>query len=233
LLASGVLVSGVLVSGVLACGGTEAELTPAPAGCGTNDECAEQQVCQASVCVQGSSVSSRSAGDDACAVVSCPESNPACCSGAVATATGNGRQSYSPQLHMLQHVGSEGGAVRADFMFDAPNQQGWVTFELGGELELSRLELTAFHDGVADRYLSLNTNQLDRGGCAFAFELAGRSAPEGSPSPLEFAQVKLNDDDNCYGGGHPGRASELAFAIFSLEPGPASLSISSLQLTSE
>jgi hypothetical protein len=241
--AGGALV-GVWVIGILACGGTEPERqpalepppapAPAPAACVTNDDCGEEQVCQISACVERSSLTSISIGADACVVVSCPDSDPSCCSGALASATGNQRQSYSLQLHMLQHVETVAGEVRADFLFDAPNQQGWLTFQLGEELDLSRLQVTGRRFGHSDHFLSVNTNRADAGGgCAFAFELV-EPVDDGTAIVPEFmGEVALGDKDFCYGDGRPGRASELAFAIFSTEPGPASLIFSNITLMSD
>jgi Cys-rich repeat protein len=238
---------GFAVAGILACGGTEPPpepiLAPEPEsmpmsmpmsmGCATNAECGEGQVCQASVCVERSSLSSVAIGADACVVVSCPDADPSCCSGALATATGNQRQSYSSQVHMLQEVEATAGEVRAEFRFDAPNQQGWLTFQFGEELGLSRLQVTGRRAGVSDRFLSVNTSRGDAGGCAFAFEPFEGDA-EGSALPREFtADVELGDGAFCYGGGLTGRASELAFAIFSTEAGFASLVLSKITLSSE
>jgi hypothetical protein len=217
----------VSVASALACGSTEAQPTPEPEGCVATSDCGDHQRCQASVCVERIPLPGISAGANACSVISCPDTEPGCCSAATASATGNRHQSYSSQPQMVRNVGSQGGEVRADFRFDAPNQQGWVTFQLGDELDLGKLELTARHTGVADRFLSVNTNQLDSGGCAFAFELQSRTAPEGE----SFGEVELDDNEFCYDAGQPGRASELAFAIFSDGPGPASLVISNITLT--
>jgi hypothetical protein len=222
----------LLLAGALACGGTEAEPPPDPLGCATSADCGEQQFCQANVCVQRISLTSISAGRDACSVMSCPDSDPDCCSGAAASATGNEHQDFTSQLHMLEYVGSTGGEVRAEFRFDASNQQGWVSFALGAELDLSKLEITGVRSGVSGRVLSVNTRQLDTVGCAFAFELDDANGSEGSAEPVQdVAEVELTDGEFCYGDGRPGRARELAFAIFSTEPGVASLVISNITLT--
>jgi hypothetical protein len=121
--------------------------------------------------------------------------------------------------------------VRASFSFDAPDQQGWVTFQLDGEHDLSELEFTGRHAGVADRFLSVNTNRLDDGGCAFGFELDPLPRRPGSEPPFPLGNdVSFSSANFCYGNGVPGRASELAFAIFSTQPGDASLVISNITL---
>jgi hypothetical protein len=164
------------------------------------------------------------AGELACSVVSCPFGTDICCSSVSASATGNDDQAYAPRVQLVDRARSSFGEVRAEFMFDAPNQQGWVTFELGDELDLSRLAFIGRHEGVADRFLAVNTNRLDDGGCAFSFDLDPRG-------PFAFGNdVQFNNDAFCYGNGRPGRASELAFAIFSTRPGPAALVISNLAL---
>ncbi len=183
------------------------------------------------MCVERISITSRSAGGSACSVMSCPDGASDCCNSAVASATGNRWQQYGSRLHMLEDAGSRDGEVRADFNFDAPDQQGWVTFELDGEHDLSQLEFTGRHEGVADRFLSVNTNRFDTGGCAFAFDLQLQSRPPGSNPPFVFGtDVSFSDGSFCYGDGIPGRASELAFAIFSTQPGSASLIISNITL---
>jgi hypothetical protein len=234
--------AGFVLAAIFACGGTEPGLEPtvalppepepppAPVGCVTSAACGEGQVCQSSVCVDRSSLSSLSIGVDACVVVSCPDPDRNCCSGALASATGNQHQSYSSQLHMLQHVETGDGEVLAEFRFDAPNQQGWLTFQLGEELSLSSLQVTGRRDGVSDRFLSVNTSWGDADGCAFALSL-GEPDAEGAVPPEFQAEVELGHDEFCYGGGLPGRARELAFAIFSTEAGIASLVLSKITLS--
>jgi hypothetical protein len=164
--------------------------------------------------------------------VSCPDADPACCSSAAASATGNQRQDHSTQLGMIQSVDSAHGAVRVLYRFDAPNQQGWLIFELGAELSLGELEIIGQHGGVSDRFLSVNMNQSDGGGCAFAFEL--EPLPPNSEASFVSegrARIELNHAEHCYRNGRPGVANELAFAIFSEDAGPASLMISSITLT--
>lgn len=224
-----------LLAGALGCaGGTSADEPAEPGVCVSNADCAEGQICESAACVLRTPLDSRIADSRACAVVSCPASDPTCCSTAAASATGNQNQAYSPQLQMLRDIDFDAGEVRADFRFDAPDQQGWVTFQLGAELDLSKLEFTGWRDGVSDHVLSLNTRQRDGGGCAFAFDLDPRPAAAGSGMPLErYDEVEFRDDSFCYDGGNPGRAVELAFAIFSTEPGPASLAISNITLIAE
>jgi hypothetical protein len=244
---SGWAVAFLLLTGSLSCSdGSSADEAEAPreteapgeagatAVCTSNADCADAQVCQSAACVSMKPIESRIVDAQACTIVSCPESESACCSAAAASATGNQNQSYSSQLQMLWNVGFNSGEVRADFRFDAPNQQGWLTFQLGAELDLDRLAFTGWHDGVSDHFLSVDTKQRDGGGCAFAFEPERRPAPDGSSIPFVLhGNVDLDDDSFCYGGGQPGRASELAFAIFSTEPGPATLVISNIKLTAE
>jgi hypothetical protein len=229
----------VLLTGALGCGdgssadeAEEPDEAGEPAVCASNADCADTQFCQSAACVLRIPIESRLVDSQACTIVSCPESDSACCNTAAASATGNQNQAYSSQLQMLRETGFNAGEVHANFRFDAPNQQGWLTFQLGAELNLAKLEFTGWHDGVSDRFLSVNTKQLDGGGCAFAFELAPRATPAGSSIPFVwYSDVDLDDDSFCYDGGRPGRASALAFAIFSLQPGPASLAISNITLT--
>jgi hypothetical protein len=220
----------------LACGSAASEGEGAPestAECVSDAECAVEQTCQNAVCVQRISTTSRNAGPWACSVLSCPGGADNCCSAAEASATGNQRQEFEPRLQLLRSADSDVGEVRAEFTFSAPDQQGWVTFQLDGEHDLSQLEFTGRHEGVADRFLSVNTNRLGDGGCAFAFDLQFLPQPPGSEPPfLLGSQVSFNNGEFCYGNGVPGRASELAFAIFSTEPGLASLTISNITLHS-
>ena len=221
----------VLASGA-GCGGGAAgddELDDGPV-CIADNECPAQQQCQGGVCQAPVSLTTRDAGEHACSVISCPDGSNSCCSAAAASATGNLRQEYGPRLQVLQNVTSIDGEVRADFMFDAPNQQGWVTFELDGEHDITQVGFLGRHEGVADRFLSVNTNRLDDGGCAFAFDPQFVPTPDPEPPFTVGSLVRLGSDEFCYGNGVPGRASELAFAIFSTSPGPAALVISNVTL---
>jgi hypothetical protein len=208
-----------------------------PAGCTADEECSVGQVCEAAVCVDRLVVITRPAGPLACSVLSCPSGDGECCSAAAASATGNRRQDYESYLHMVRAADSVDGQVRADFRFDAPNQQGWLTFELAQEMDIRRLQFFGWHEGVADRFLSVNTNQADGGGCAFAFDLEWRPNPnpesEGGPQFVLGRDMQLDSDAFCYGGGEPGRATELAFAVFSTQPGPASLIISNIRINAD
>jgi hypothetical protein len=227
--------TGVSLLAALACGseasGGEASEADAPE-CVSDADCASAQACVSSVCVQRISITSRDAGPWACSVLSCPDGAANCCSAAAASATGNIRQAYSSRLQLLESASSRSGEVRAEFTFEAPDQQGWLTFQLDGEHDLSQLEFTGRHDGVADRFLSVNTNRLgEDGGCAFGFDLQAQPQPPGSdPSFLFGSEVFFGPAGFCYGNGIPGRASELAFAIFSTGPGDASLTISNITL---
>ncbi len=132
---------------------------------------------------------------------------------------------------MLREVNSTDGEVQAQFSFEKRDQQGWVTFELGQEMDIASLEFTGQHQGVADRYLTLNTKLSADSGCAYAFEPQPRQAPPGSGTRFVLmSEIDLDDDSFCYGGARPGRAAELAFAIFAIQPGPATLTISNVTL---
>lgn len=230
--------AGLSLAASLACGSAASEEDGDAAGpwgpeCASDAECTERQSCQNAVCVQRISNSSRDAGPWACSVLSCPGDVEGCCSAAAASATGNQRQRFAPRLQLLESADSSVGEVRATFTFDAPDQQGWVTFRLDGEHDLSQLEFTGRREGVADRFLSVNTNRLDSGGCAFAFDLQFLPQPPGADPRFALgSEVSFSDADFCYGNGVPGRASELAFAIFSNGPGEASLIISNVTLHS-
>jgi len=211
----------------LACGGDAGlEGAEAALGCGGASSCGSTP-CEGSACVVPRDPAPIPAGELACSVVSCPPGTDICCSSVTASATGNDDQAYDRRVQLVESARSRFGEVRAEFMFDAPNQQGWITFELGAELDLSRLAFIGRHEGVADRFLAVNTNRLDddeEGGCAFSFDLDPRG-------PFAFGNdIFFNDDEFCYGPGRPGRASELAFAIFSTRPGAAALVISNLAL---
>lgn len=209
-------------AGALACGG-EAGSDDALADCAADSSC-EPAPCEGLACVAPREVRPVPAGELACSVVSCPFGTDVCCSSVSASATGNDDQAYAPRVQLVESARSRFGEVRAEFTFDAPNQQGWVTFELGAELDLARLAFIGRHEGVADRFLAVNTNRLDEGGCAFSFDLDPRG-------PFAFGNdVQFNNDAFCYGNGRPGRASELAFAIFSTRAGSAALVISNLAL---
>jgi hypothetical protein len=212
---------GLALAGALACGG-DAESEPG--------EAEPAQVCEGdSSCaaLAPRDAAPIPAGELACSVVSCPPGTDICCSSVSASATGNDDQAYDRRVQLVESAQSRFGEVRAEFIFDAPDQQGWITFELGTELDLSRLTFIGRHEGVADRFLAVNTNRLDddqEGGCAFSFDLEPRG-------PFALGNdIFFNDDDFCYGPGRPGRVSELAFAIFSTRPGPAALVISNLAL---
>ena len=218
----------------LGCGGGASQEPLEISACSSDDDCAEGQQCSDAACVV--SISPRgpnSAGAFACSVVSCPRFERGCCSAALASATGNERQGYASRDQMVDRAYSVRGQVRADFSFDAADQQGWLTFELGAELDLARLEFTGRHLGVADRILSVNTNQGEGAGCAYAFQLSPRPGSAGGGSFAFGDDIAFNVDDFCYGDAQPGRASAIAFAIFSVEPGDASLIISNIDLVAD
>lgn len=217
--------SGMLWSvSAAACGGAAGRDTEA-VGC--SGEGCEAAACEGLGCARPPDTEPVPAGELACSVVSCPPGTDICCSAVSASATGNGRQAYAPRVQLVDSARSRFGEVRAEFTFDAPNQQGWVTFELGAELDLARVAFLGRHEGVADRFLAVNTNRLDDGGCAFSFDLE----PRPGFGPFVFGNdVPFNNGAFCYGNGRPGRASELAFAIFSTSAGEASLVISNLAL---
>jgi hypothetical protein len=220
----------LMLAGALGCGSSAAE-ADLDASCTTTAQCErDHQVCQNGACVERISLTSREAGDLACSVVTCPRGT-SCCSAAIASATSNANDEYVSRLHMLREVIASDGELRAEFSFEKRDQQGWVTFELGEEMDIASLEFTGLHQGVADRYLTVNTNLLDNTGCSYAFELQPRPAPPGSGTPFVFrSRIDLDDDSFCYGGARPGRAAELAFAIFATQPGPATLTISNITL---
>jgi hypothetical protein len=123
-----------------------------------------------------------------------------------------------------------GEMVVAKFSFDAADQQGWLTFEFGSELDLDRIDVTGHQSGKADRFLTVTTNRDGDTGCAFGFEL-DEPRPSPSEQPLYGKEVYFNDRDFCYGNdSHPGRARQLAFAVFAREPGDAWLTISKVML---
>jgi hypothetical protein len=222
------LLSSALLTLLLGCGGSPAEEAAEPLGCTSDDECAEGEQCVDAGCVAPSPAPSMSAGMLACSVVSCPPSQPSCCTAAAATAAGNESQGYASRNEMVWRASSslEGG-VSASFSFDAPGQQGWLTFELDSELELDRLEFIGQHFG-ADPFLTVNTNLSSDSGCAFGFDLEPRPPPTGARG----ANISFDNDDDefCYGGARPGQARQLAFAIFSMHPGVATLFISNITL---
>lgn len=188
--------------------------------------------CVDAACVAPSPPTSTSAGPFACSVVSCPPLQPLCCTAAAATAAGNESQGYASRNEMVSQASSVRGEVRATFSFDAPGQQGWLTFDLDSELELERLELTASHLGPADRFLTVNTTLSSDSGCAFGLELQPRPSPTGEGPFVQGNEVSFNNnnDDFCYGGAVPGHASQIAVAIFALHPGDATLIISNITL---
>lgn len=220
-----------LLGALAACGG---EADGVVADCGEAADCSDV-ACEGPDCSAAAPSPSRMpAGELACSVVSCPPGTDICCSSVSASATGNRAQSYASRMQLVDIAVSHFGAVRAEFTFDAPNQQGWVTFELGAELDLGRLAFFGRQEGVADRILSVNTNRVEDGGCAFSFEPEPRGGAFGlPPGAVMGADVFFNRDDFCYGNGRPGRASELAFAIFSTSAGKASLTISNLTLVGD
>jgi len=221
---------GVLLAVLLGCGGSSVDPSSEPEGCGSDAECGDGLQCVDSACVAASPPASTSAGAFACSVVRCPASQPSCCLSVEASATGNESQGYAIRNEMVVSADAIRGEVRAGFIFDAPDQQGWVTFELASELDLDRLDFTGRHDGVADEYLTVNTNRSEESGCAFGFQLEFRPSPTGQ-GPGAFGNgVSFTNDAFCYGGARPGRARELAFAIFSIDPGEASLVISNITL---
>jgi hypothetical protein len=224
------LLSSALLALLLGCGGSpNRESAEPPPGCASDDECADGEQCIDSACVAPSPAPAMSAGMSACNVVSCPASEPRCCLAATATATGNESQGYASRNQMVSDASSLRD-VRALFSFDAAGQQGWLSFDLGSELDLDRLEVTGFHGGAADRFLTVNTNLDSDSGCAFGFDLEPRPSPPGAPFVLGDAIISFNNDDFCYGGARPGRARQVAFAIFSLRAGEATLSISNITL---
>jgi hypothetical protein len=215
---------------LLGCGGSSSEAEPAgPAACIADDECADGQQCVDAACVEPSPPASMDAGRSACSVVICPQSRPRCCTAAAASANDNGSQGYASRNQMVMSASSVPGEVQATFFFDAPDQQGWLTFELDSELELERLDFTGYHSGAADRFLTVNTNSSSDDGCSFGFELDPRPAPPGQ-GPWYGNDVAFNNGLFCYGSGSPGHASQLAFAIFAMRPGEATLRISNITL---
>jgi hypothetical protein len=220
------------LAGSLACGGAEAEDTPP---CELTGECAVASVCSGDGCGgPADSGVTRPIEGSVCNMVGCPLGNFGCCSGAVASATGSGRVQYVDRPQAVRDVRYEGGVLRADFSFSAPNQQGWVTFELNQEMDLSRLDFFGHREGVADRFLVVNTNQADDGGCSFGFDVELRPPPFGAGPFVPGSAVPFEANvASCYGGGRPGRANELAFAIFSNAAGNASLVITNIMLRAE
>jgi hypothetical protein len=211
-------------AGALACGGELGSDAASGEGSVDCDDAVGCAPCDGMGCVAPLEAAPVPAGELACSVVNCPFGTDICCSSVSASATGNDDQAYARRVQLVESATSRFGEVRAEFTFDAPNQQGWVTFELGAELDLSRLAFIGRREGVADRFLAVNTKRLDDGGCAFSFDLDPRG-------PFTFGNdIPFNDDAFCYGNGRPGRASELAFAIFSTRPGQAALVISNLAL---
>lgn len=216
-------------AGAVACGGAAEEdgisggAQGAPPGaCGDDVSCAPSQAVQRVP-----------AGELACSVVSCPPGTDICCSAVSASATGNLDQSYVPRVQLVDSARSRFGEVRVEFTFDSADQQGWVTFEFGSELDLAWLSFTGWHEGVADRFMAVNTKRSADGGCAFSFDLERRGTPFPNQPFVFGSDVPFNTNNYCYGNGRPGRASELAFAIFSTAPGDATLVISNLALVGE
>lgn len=218
----------LLVTG-LACGDSPDEAIE-PLGC-TLDDCASSgEQCIVSACVAPAPSPSTDVGRSACSVVECPASMPRCCTAAAVTAMGNESQGYASRNHMVSSANALGDEVRAVFSFDAAGQQGWVAFDLRAEIRLDSIDFTGSFQGATDQFLSVNTNRSDDSGCAFGFELEPRSAAPGEGPPLLGDDIFFNDRDFCYGDAAPGSASQLAFAIFSTEPGEAELIISNITL---
>jgi hypothetical protein len=215
------------------CGAAEGEGEPP---CELTGECVVASACRGEGCDEAAPPPATTPVEGgACSLVTCPQGVADCCTGAVASATGNGRQQYQSRLQMVKGARYAARELRADFSFDAPNQQGWVKFALSEEMDLSRLEFWGWPEGVADRFLVVNTNQSDDGGCSFGFDVEPRQAPAGSNVPVMLGSIVpfANNLASCYDGGAPGRASELAFAIFSNIRGDASLVISNITLRAE
>jgi hypothetical protein len=234
-LSPGSLVGASLVAssllGAIGCGAAEGDAEPP---CELTGECVVAGACRGEGCEAASAPpETEPIEGGVCTLVSCPPGVGTCCTGAVVSATGNGRQLYQSRLKMVDEARYVGGELRADFSFDAPNQQGWVKFALSEEMDLSRLE--CWREGVADRFLVVNTNQADGGGCSFGFDVEPRPLPAGSSVPFMLGSTVpfANNLASCYDGGNPGRASELAFAIFSTIKGEASLVISNITLRAE
>lgn len=223
--------SSALLALLLGCGASSDEDPSEPSGCISDDECAGDEQCVAATCVAPSPTPSMSAGMAACSVVTCPPSRLDCCLGAVATATDNESQGYASRNQMVVRANSVEGAVSAAFSFDAADQQGWLTFELDGSLDLDRVEFTGFHMGAADRFLTVNTNVDRDSGCAFGFDLEPRPSP--TNVPVYGDTVEFNYDNFCYGGARPGQASQLAFAIFAAHPGGATFGVYNITLHEE
>lgn len=215
----------------IGCGASTRDVAPG-ASCAATEQCSEGQLCENEVCVEVAAAAV--AAPEACGVLSCPEGEATCCRAmtATATASGSGAQDYETRLDLVEEVAVSGGQVKATFSFTEAGQQGWVTFDLGVELELARVGFSGRHDGVADRFLTLSANGREGGGCVFAFELQPRPAPAGSEVPFVLrSEVPLVGDDFCFERGVPGRASELVFGIFAAQRGRASLTVSKVTLT--
>jgi hypothetical protein len=220
------------LAGAFGCGGAEGEGEPP---CELTGECVVAGACRGAGCGEASPPAARPIEGDACVLVTCPQGGDTCCTGAVASATGNGRQLYQSRPQMVSEVRYINGELRVDYSFDSPNQQGWVKFALSDEMDLSRLEFWGRPDGVADRFLVVNTNQADGGGCSFGFDVEPRPTPLGTGAPfLAGSTVPFaNNLASCFDRGTPGRASELAFAIFANGQGTGSLIISNITLRAE
>jgi len=229
----GALLSSALLALLLGCGSPSDEVSPEPPpGCASDDECADGEQCVDTACVAPSPPSGTSAGMFACSVVTCSPAQPNYCLAVTATATGNESQGYASRNQMVSRAGYFRD-LSATFAFDAAGQQGWLTFDLGSELDLDRIEFTGFHVG-ADPFLTVNTNLDSDSGCAFGFDLDPQPSPPGGPPVLGNDISFDNDnDDFCYGGARPGHANQVAFAIFSTHPGEAMLMISNITLHEE
>jgi hypothetical protein len=224
------LLTALALAALPGCGGSSEEEPVESAGCASDAECAGGQRCVEAACVEPSPATGMSAGPLACSVLRCPPSEPSCCMAAAASATGNESEGYASRNQMVVSATSDRDSVRATFSFDAADQQGWLTFRFDSELHLARLDVVGAQFGVADRFLTVNTNRSSEDGCSFGFELEPRPSETGEGPAVLGNDIAFNSNDFCYGNGRPGRASELAFAIFALRPGEATLVISNITL---
>src|SRR5262245_60298288 len=83
------LLVALLLSALIGCGGSSVEPPSEPEGCEADAECGEGQQCVDTACIAASPPPSASAGFFACSVMRCPNSEPSCCLGVEASATGN------------------------------------------------------------------------------------------------------------------------------------------------
>lgn len=204
------------------------------ASCAAAADCEGGQRCERGSCVDAAEERELAAPLQGCAVLSCPGDAADCCRAVSATATASEDEDYAARFDLVEEIAVSRGEVKASFTFTEAGQQGWVAFQLGEELELSRVTFTGRYAGVADRFLTLSANRRQGGGCVFAFELQPRPAPPGSVAPFVLASdVPLVGDDFCFARGVPGRASELVFGIFASQRGEASLTVSDVILRPE